>query len=258
MNRLTSCVLVAVGVAVGPLRSATPAPDVTSLLAKVTTETASVRIQVLKDLVAMGDDGIVAVAKELVEPKAGEVAKDAGARMALHGMAVYVTRPGAEKERAAYVKKTLSLLDSDRPAAIKKFLVEQLQIAGRDEAVLGLAGCLKDKELAESARQALEANPTDAAVVALRHALAKAQGTLRVGIINSLGRRCDKESVKALVAEAKSSDEAVRCAALVALGRIGDPAARPVIEAALNSDSKAEKRSATEANLLLSKASVKR
>jgi len=234
------------------IRSLVAAPDVKPLLDQITTQSATARMQAFKDLVAMGDGGVVAVAGQLTEPKVGEAVRDAGARIALHGMAVQVSRPGAEKERAAFVKPVVRLLEGDRPAFFKRFLIEQLQIAGRDDAVPVLAVLLRDKDVAESARQALEANRTDAAIAALRKALPDSKGLLRVGIINSLGTRRDKAAVKALIAEAKDSTETVRCAALVALGKIGDPSAKPAIEAALNSPSAAVKRAATEAESLLS------
>lgn len=263
---------------------AAAAADVGQLLQNMTTETAEVRMKAFKEIVALGSDGVVEVTRRLIEPQTGEAKKtepatiargkgrknvergkvewgsaesarieDAGARFALHGMAVSFSRPGAEKERARFVKALAGVLKSDRPAAVKKFLIEQLQIAGREDAVPALAACLNDEALAESARQALEANRTRAAVDALRKALPKAKGSLRAGIINSLGIRGDKQAVEALLADAKSDDEPVRCAALAALGRIGDDRARPVIEGALNSDSTAVKRAATEGKLLLEK-----
>ncbi|MCX8037072.1 MAG: HEAT repeat domain-containing protein [Candidatus Sumerlaeia bacterium] len=258
------------------------------LLETITTETASVREKAFRDLLALRRNGVretiqflkgsdagttpTSAAKATAEPrkkiaKAGPErgkiewrtadpvrTRQAGARFALHGMAMHVSRPGAEGERRAYVAILLDALRSNLPVEVKKFLIEQLQIAGRAEAVPVLARCLDDEALAESARQALEANPAEEAVAALRKALGGAKGTLRIGIIQALGARRDKQSVDLLIEEIRKSDLLpVRCAALIALGQIGDPRARPIIVQTEQSDSPTLRQAATEARLLLDK-----
>lgn len=256
------------------------------LLETLTTETASVREKAFRDLLALGRNGVretiqflqgsgaettptaetrVSAQPAKKSPKASPErrkiewrtadparTRQAGARFALHGMAMHVSRPGAEKERRAFVAVLLDALRGGAPAEVKKFLIEQLQIAGRAEAVPVLAQCLDHDGLAEPARQALQANPADEAVAALRKALASAKGTLRIGIIQSLGVRRDKLSVDLLIEELRKNDlEKIHCAALIALGQIGDPRARPLITQAEQSDSPAIHHAATEARLLL-------
>lgn len=223
-------------------------PDLADLLKRITSFEPGAREGAFQAIIAMGREGLVEMAKYLDKPGTDE---NAGARYAIHGLATHVCRQGAEAERAAFVRTLDSLLDSNLPAAAKKFLIEQLQLAGRDDAVPILAGFLTggDETLAESARQALEANDTDTAVVALRDCLPRTKGRLRVGIIDSLGVRRDPASAIRLMSEAQSDDEAVRVAALGALGRIGDPRARGVIGAALASRSRPEKDAAVDALL---------
>ncbi len=70
------------------------------------------------------------------------------------------------------------------------------------------------------ARYALESNPTAEAGTALRDALSKVDGELKVGVISSLGDRQDNASVQSLGALVNGSDVAVARAAATALGDI--------------------------------------
>jgi HEAT repeat protein len=82
-----------------------------------------------------------------------------------------------------------------------------------------------DAELAEAARQAIEAIPGDAAAAALRKSLSQATGRMAVGIIDALGRRSDVDAVPLLATRAASGDAVTADAAARALGRIGSPQA---------------------------------
>ena len=99
-------------------------------------------------------------------------------------------------------------LKGDHPAEARRFVVRQLQVAGGKDAVPALAGCLADKEVGEAARQALAAIPAPEAVAALRAFLPRASGPMRVGIVDALGARRDREAVDALIREVSSADEA--------------------------------------------------
>ena len=88
-----------------------------------------------------------------------------------------------------------------------------------------LAGLLPDKDLSHMARYALERIPAPEAAQALRDALPKVSGALKIGVIGSLGARRDAASVPALAALLGDADKAVACAAACALGDIGTPEA---------------------------------
>jgi len=62
-------------------------------------------------------------------------------------------------------------------------------------------------------------------VAALRDALPKTSGQVKVGVINSLGVRRDAKSVEALTALLKDQDGEIASAAAAALGAIGTPEA---------------------------------
>lgn len=78
-----------------------------------------------------------------------------------------------------------------------------------------------DERLGETARQSLLANPTPAAVAALREAMPRTKGLPKIGVIQALGVRRDVTAVRARSAEANNPDPAIRRAASDALSRIG-------------------------------------
>jgi HEAT repeat protein len=97
--------------------------------------------------------------------------------------------------------------------------------------VPAVAALLTDKELSHIGRYALERMPCPEAVKALRDALPKTKGLLKVGVVNSLGVRRDAESTKALVALLGDSDQQVAAAAAAALGAIGSSDAAKALAA---------------------------
>jgi len=134
----------------------------------------------------------------------------------------------AEKER-----QLLAVLQSQASKDEKAVTCKLLAVYGSDQAVPVLAPLLLDPQLASWARIALEVIPGDAADAALRSAVPKLQGRLLVGTINSIGVRRDTKAVRDLTSKLKDNDPDVACAAAVALGRIGGPAAASALKAAL-------------------------
>ncbi len=230
---------------------AQPAPEPGTLAAltkSMTSEEPGVRAKAFQDLLAMGTKGVEGLLGLLADPGQADMA---GIEFALHGMAAHFSRPGADAERAALARTLAEYLGGDAPPAAKRFVITQLQVCGRQEAVPALARCLVDEELAESARQALIVNRSSEAARALREALPKTTGAFRAAICQALGYREDPEAVSLLIAEARGNDAAVRAAALAALGRIGDLRAAPVIAAALGKGDDRQQRAAFDAYLLL-------
>lgn len=127
----------------------------------------------------------------------------------------------------------VAVLQSDAPKAEKAITCKRLAVFGTTDAVPALAPLLEDAELASWARIALEAIPGPEADKALREAMAKVDGRLLIGVINSLSVRRDAEAVGALTERLKDSDAAVASAAAVALGHIGGAKATSTLEAAL-------------------------
>ncbi len=84
------------------------------------------------------------------------------------------------------------------------------------------------------ARYALERMPAPEAAQALRDALPRLCGALKVGVIGSLGVRHDSASVPALVALLGDADKTVARAAAYALGDIGSLEAAQALGQRLN------------------------
>jgi len=131
---------------------------------------------------------------------------------ASHGDAA--TRTGLEKNLAA-------VLGTDAKQAAKDYACRKLSLIASADSVPALAALLTDPKLSHMGRYALERMPCDEAVAAMRGALPKVKGRVKVGVINSLAVRRDAASTAALTALLKDSDAQVAGAAASALGDIG-------------------------------------
>ncbi len=103
----------------------------------------------------------------------------------------------------------------------KRWVCRQLSLIGTAASTQVLGQLLLDKELSDMARYALERIDAPEATAQLRLGLAKTTGTMKVGIINSLGQRRDSLSKSELIKLLGSSDQDVAMAAARALGNIG-------------------------------------
>lgn len=134
----------------------------------------------------------------------------------------------SHKDTAA--KKSLEMrlvaaLKGNVSQAAKDYICRQLSLIGSAGCVPAVAELLTDEKLSHMARYALERIPDEEAVAALRDALPKTSGKVKVGVINSLGVRRDAKSVEALTALLKDQDGEIASAAAAALGAIGTPEA---------------------------------
>jgi len=127
--------------------------------------------------------------------------------------------------------KLAAVLKSDASRAAKDFVCRKLSLIGSAESVPALAALLGDEKLSHMGRYALERMPCAEAVNAMRDAMPKLKGKLKVGVINSLGVRRDAQSSGALTALLGDSDKQVASAAAAALGAIGTPDAAKALGA---------------------------
>jgi len=162
--------------------------------------------------------------------------------------------PGADVQRRAMVRVMLDwMAKTDKPDE-RVFLLKQLAMLGRDEAVPVLAGLLKDQSplIREHALRALESNPSAEAGRAMAAALDEAQqAAWRVAVINAVGRRREAAAVDGLRQWATRGDAEVADAALMALGNIATPQAAQFLSA-FPADAAARSRPALVRTLLLS------
>ena len=141
----------------------------------------------------------------------------------------------ATKGNPAAVKKlqlrSMETLEGNAPAMEKDRACRVLRVIGTVDSVEVLEALLADKELSHMARYALEPMPYAEAGKALRDALGKTSGAVKVGIIHSLAVREDKQAVSVLAGLLQGSDVQVGAAAAWALGRIATPQAVRVLTA---------------------------
>ncbi|MBM4085970.1 MAG: HEAT repeat domain-containing protein, partial [Planctomycetes bacterium] len=272
MRRRTAAIIVACVVLCGC--AAAPVPDTADLVAKVPADGSVDGQKIAAELVASGPEGIRAVCQRLVPPGTGDDAKE---QQALSGLAMYVSRPGAEAERKMFVEVLVEALETAGDNEVKAFLIRQLQLAGKDEAVGPLSKLLTDDRLCEPATQALLAIRTPKAQGALAEALARAEGARRVTLVRALAELAPEEAarrraasllfrvipggvrirttevVQALIKDATSEDTNIRRAALYALANMGAPSAADVLAKAAQAEAPFERATATSCYLLLAR-----
>jgi HEAT repeat protein len=237
--------------AAGPLaaagQSASPAgagdlkARVSSIIGRFPAETSAARDALCADLIKLGPAALAEACARVLPPGAGD---DSKARFAVNGLAVYVTRAGAETERLLFARTLLAALAAKPDKQVASFVMTQLQLAGRRESVKPLAGFLRDDVLAGPAAAALQAIGGPEASRTLLKGLDAAPRSARIPIVDALGEMRGREAVKKLLPLAESSDEDLRRAARFALANIGDPAAGAVLSEVRVASSRGERAQA--------------
>jgi HEAT repeat protein len=161
--------------------------------------------------------------------------------IASHGDAAATTEL---ESRLAAVLKTAA------PRDAKDFVCRKLALIGTAASVPVLAEFLPDKDNSHMARYALERIPAPEAAEALRSALEKVGGALKIGMISSLGSRRDVASVPAIAALLGDADSAIAIAAAHALGDIGNKEAATALAKVLKSAPAAVKPAVADASLV--------
>jgi len=205
---------------------------------------------ILAEIVKLGSPGVREICAMLLPPGKGN---DANAHFALHGLAMYVSRPGADDERKMFVIVLIEALRAAQDKDVKGFLIRQLQLAGKDDAVEALSGYLADPPLCDPAAQALTQIATPAATEALLKVLPAAQDAARVTLIKAMGVLRVKAAVPALLKDASGDDRTAHFAALHALADIGDPAAAGVLAKAADAASPYERSQGVSCYLLFAR-----
>jgi HEAT repeat protein len=122
--------------------------------------------------------------------------------------------------RQTLERRLAAVLRGDASRAAKSFVCRRLQRIGTADSVPALSELQGSSELGHAARGALQAIPGAEATAALRDSLPQLDGELRIGVVNSLGRRGDAASVQLLAGFLNADDVAIAQAALRALAAI--------------------------------------
>jgi HEAT repeat protein len=130
----------------------------------------------------------------------------------------------------------LEFLNTDITLEAKEVACKALSIIGTEKCIPKLAPMLLDPNTNDMARFALERIQHKSALDAIRDALIKTKGRSKIGIINSIGFRKDKNAVTLLAAEVNNPDTSITSSAIWALGQIADSNSVQILEKVLNSN----------------------
>ena len=136
---------------------------------------------------------------------------------------------GSAEMRSTVEKLLLKLIQSNATPAGKEVAFRQLSLVGSNASIPVVAPLLTEIDTAEVARFALAAIPGAAVDEALRKALTQAPSDrIRIGLINSLGRRRDTKAVPVISPMITPANLDVAAAGAAALASISD---RPALAA---------------------------
>ncbi len=123
-----------------------------------------------------------ATLRELIGMVGDEFGDPAGTKpkMALHGVVLHATRPGADGERKMVAATLAAELEGEHSDELKAFLCRQLQFCAHCDEVPALARLLESDRLCEPATQVLLAIQSEAALNALQKALPGSEGKRHV------------------------------------------------------------------------------
>ncbi len=176
-----------------------------------------------------------------------------GPQAMLERIAFHASRPGAEADRAACSKAIAARLGPQSGRSGRAWLLRQLERIGRQEAVPQVARLLADQDalVRESARRALQKNPSNEANTALQEAVGSADAPPGAALINALAERRDPSNLNTLRHEAESGDNGVRTAAVIGLAKLGNASGLAAIESAMNRGTPRARRIAGDCRLQL-------
>ncbi len=184
----------------------------------------------MQEITQLGEEGYVVLISGLSTPGKGS---NALIEYAISGFSAYVTQQGQEDWRKMSVKAYCSALDKLTDLQNKAFIISQLELVGKDDAVACLEKYVTDPALTDAASRALVKINTAASKQALINALSRTEDRLcQLSIIESLGHTGSKEAAKAIVSKLAGAEENLRKVSLFALANIADPASEDVLAAA--------------------------
>lgn len=188
----------------------------------------------IKDLASTGEEGILQLVKMMNAPGKGS---NAQVEYALSGLSHYVSAQGLEDKRLITSNAYIKALDLTSDSEIKAFIIRQLELTGKDEAVAKLSTYLDDKTLNAPAAAALSAINTQSSQKALLNALSAATDDKSAeNIILAVARLQISDSENILKRMLNTSNQNTRKTVLYALSRVGSKASLPDLASAAEQD----------------------
>jgi HEAT repeat protein len=221
-------VILVAGAGIGQDRR-TLATKVADILAQFPANGAAHRDRLADDMLGLGESGIAEFTRQLVPAGSGN---DTAVRFALNCMAVYASEFGSEPKRTMAEKALIAGLTAATDPEVKTFLLSQLRLVGREEAVKAAAPYLLDTALFEPATQLMLTVRSAGARQQLLAALGKAKDANQVTIVKALGELKVEEANSAILPLASASGLPLRKVALAALAQIASPNSYSTLTAA--------------------------
>ncbi|MHC4992412.1 MAG: hypothetical protein ACYTGC_15680, partial [Planctomycetota bacterium] len=143
--------------------------------------------------------------------------------------AVFASLDDQEARTRLETRLLAVLADEQATLEARSFVCRQLAVIGGTASIPALTDLLDDETLSHMARTALQSMPGVEARLALTGAVARLEGDLRVGVINSLAQRAEMETARVLDPAAAASTEELAAMAR-ALARVGGEQAWSALE----------------------------
>ncbi len=162
------------------------AQGVDGLLAGIKSDSAEKRTDAWQSAGEVGAPAVKPLAEVMTDDNL-EVAR--AAKRALWQIVRYTGRPKANKEKRAVEKELTGLLGRKQTVAVRREVLWMLSEIGGRISIKPIAGLMRNKNLREDARMALERIPTKRAVATLKTAFEKAPEDFKLNIAQSLRKR---------------------------------------------------------------------
>jgi HEAT repeat protein len=166
--------------------STAQAQGLDELIAGIKSDSAEKRTQAWQSAGKVGAPAVKPLAKVMTDNNL-EVAQ--AAKRSLWQIVRYTGRPGADKEKNTVETELIGLLVDDQPVAVGAEVLWMLSEIGARRSIEPIAGLLRNKDLREDARMALERIPGNRAVEALKAAFEAAPEDFKPNIAQSLRKR---------------------------------------------------------------------
>lgn len=188
----------------------------------------------IKDLASTGEEGVLQLVK-MMNPPGKET--NAQAEYALSGLSHYVSADGMESQRLITSKAYIKALDMVTDREIRAFIIRQLALIGKDEAVTKLSSYLDNKSLTDPAASALSAINTPSSHEALLNVLnTSIDNEVSESIILAVAKLKVAGAENALKRALNTTDPNKRKIVLYALSQVGSKASLSDLASAAEKD----------------------
>ena len=202
---------------------------VADLLARMPAYNESALTRQMEAMKSLPENGWDMIFNQLVPPGSGD---DTGIRFAIESYSRYTSSFGRDDSRRIWELYLISQAGSITDHNIKRFIISQLLIVGREPSGEFALRLLKTGSMASEALAVIEATAYTKAEEEIATMLAAGNSTIPVDLMNLLGKWKSDMAVDACISYYTNGDVNTRAAALRALAASGSPLALKVLATA--------------------------